>query len=76
MRSFKRKTGRGRVSKETAQAACKELFEGKKFREISVKYGIFLASLSRYYTKFKSSGNCLGNVGYSASRLVFSVEQE
>ena len=76
MRSFKRKSERGRISKETSQAACKELFEGKKFRETSVNYGVPLASLSRYYTKFKSFGNCLADVGYSAPRLVYSVEQE
>ncbi|XP_018308648.1 uncharacterized protein [Mycetomoellerius zeteki] len=84
MRTYKRKTDKGNISKSIIEFACKEvILEGKSIRASAMKYKISFKTLHRYVTKLKAEKDTsqvsnirLTRVGYSKSRQILNDTEE
>lgn len=66
MRTYKRKTERGKSSAETFRTAAKEVLDnGRSLRTVADEYSINFMTLHRYCKKMKNKGTIYFYMGYS-----------
>lgn len=76
MRTYKRKSNRGRTSSDSMNAAIKEVMEeGKKCRAVAKASNISEATLRRYCSKVRAAG-AVEIVGSYGNRCVFNKAEE
>lgn len=75
MRTYKRKTDRGKVPFDVISSAARQVIdEDRKIRSVAKDYGICHVTLYRFVKKMKTKSNL--SYGYRGNRQIFTVEQE
>lgn len=78
MRNYKRKTERGRYSKDAMEAAAEAVVGGMSIRKSAINNDVNYKTLSRYIPIYKANNNSLKDVhlGYTAHRQVLTKIME